>query len=139
MTKAPTDADLGQSLRLVRVVNRLRVTNDRQFLVHSEVLDWIAWAGILKMQTWQRQPANFMRCDVPDAHVRKTGYRADALEQFLAFNIGNGWRDGDLAAQVAIKGWATCVADFSTQVVDKSYRGCGAARLNNSCVLILSP
>ncbi|MFJ7211526.1 hypothetical protein [Amycolatopsis sp. NPDC098790] len=139
MLKPPTDADLGQSLRLVRVVNQLRAERAGvNILVHNHILDQIAWTSIFAMQQAKFAPSNFLQMEVTDGSVRKTGFRADRLGQYWAFDLGNGWQNSDQAAQLAIKGWAESVAGFGALVVDKHVVGCGAARLNNSCVLVLA-
>lgn len=137
MSNPVMDAELGQVLRLVHIVNALR--GRLPPLTHIQRLDYAAWQMVLEMQKHSfRSAPRYSRSMKPAARVKRLGLRPKRLVVRFAFDMMPGVRwNSDDAARRVVKWWLRD-ATFTAALHDKAYAWCGAAYRNDCFVFILA-
>lgn len=130
---APSDADLGRSLRLVRALNKLRADSRCGPLPQIEAADNLAWQAVLEMQKRKNRPAEPFgpAAELPPSILRRAGFLPKQIVGYRAYKAGT-------VVDLLPPTWVQQVDSFRRFVLDNRVVSCGAAHQNNCYVLILA-
>ncbi|MBE1500110.1 hypothetical protein H4696_007210 [Amycolatopsis lexingtonensis] len=126
----PSDVDLGQSLRLIRALNALRVSRRYGPLPQVEAADVLAWQLVVEMQKRGNRPADpYGPVEVSTAKARAAGFKNRRLFGYRAYKAGT-------EVNMLPRMWARQIDVFGRDVLDSRVIYCGAAHQNRNYVLI---
>lgn len=131
MCGQPSDKELGQGVRLLRLINGVREKHHVEPLTQLETLDNAAWQMVMDMLKFNhRKGHQDTRHSWPNDRAKKVGYRWIPVAENLAYNVRS--------AQAAVDAWMAN-PEYRENILSRNFAATGVASRRNHYVQVFGP
>lgn len=124
----PSDSELGQGIRLLRLINKARLNKGRDPLTQLETLDTAAWQMVTDMlKANHRKGHQDTQGSWTNERTKKAGYQWEPVAENLAYNVRS--------AQDAVDEWMKN-PEYQENILSRDYIATGIAIHKNHYVQV---
>lgn len=131
MSEQSSDSEIGQGVRLLRLVNAVRNKHNMEPLTQLETLDMAAWQMVTDMLKYgHRKGHQDTQGSWTDDRAKKAGYHQKPVAKNLAYNVGS--------TQAAIDEWME-FPEYRENMLNPCYRATGVGYHKRHYVQVFGP